>query len=142
MNRCANALRSLGIGKGDRVALFMPMCPELVAAFFAIIKIGGIVLPLFSGYGADAVASRLQDAEVTAIFVADGFWRRGQQVLMKAHGRCRRRNVRPRSGTSSSTSRLGVDVADAGRARPRLGRAGRDAAEACATPSGPTPTIR
>src|SRR5688572_17018371 len=83
VNRCANALRALGIGKGDRVALFMPMCPELVAAFFAIIKIGGIVLPLFSGYGADAVASRLNDAEVAAVFVADGFWRRGQQVLMK-----------------------------------------------------------
>jgi len=83
VNRCANALRALGIRKGDRVALFMPMCPELVAAFFAVIKIGGIVLPLFSGYGADAVASRLQDAEVAAVFVADGFWRRGQQVLMK-----------------------------------------------------------
>ena len=44
------------LGKGDRVALFMPMCPELITAFFAVIKIGGIVLPLFSGYGADAVA--------------------------------------------------------------------------------------
>ena len=52
----------MGIGRGDRVALFMPMCPELVAAFFAVITIGGIVLPLFSGYGADAVASRLQDS--------------------------------------------------------------------------------
>src|SRR6188768_631166 len=83
VNRCANALRALGIRKGDRVALFMPMCPELVAAFFAVIKVGGIVLPLFSGYGADAVTSRLQDAEVAAVFVADGFWRRGQQVLMK-----------------------------------------------------------
>ena len=83
VNRCANALRALGIRKGDRVALFMPMCPELVAAFFAIIKISGLVLPLFSGYGAYAVASRLNDAEVAAVFVADGFWRRGQQVLMK-----------------------------------------------------------
>ena len=52
----------LGVGPGDRVALFMPMCPELVAAFFAVVKIGGIVLPLFSGYGVDAVAARLQDA--------------------------------------------------------------------------------
>ncbi len=42
----------------------MPMCPELVAAFFAVIKIGGIVLPLFSGYGSDAVTTRLQDAGV------------------------------------------------------------------------------
>jgi acetyl-CoA synthetase len=83
VGRCANALRALGVGRGDRVALFMPMCPELVAAFFAVIKIGGIVLPLFSGYGADAVSSRLRDAGAIALFVADGFWRRGAQVRMK-----------------------------------------------------------
>ena len=82
-NRCANALRSLGVRKGDRIGLFMPMCPELVIAFFASIKIGAIVLPLFSGYGADAVTTRLNDAEVSVLFVADGFWRRGQQILMK-----------------------------------------------------------
>ncbi|HTM03758.1 MAG TPA: AMP-binding protein [Vicinamibacterales bacterium] len=84
VNRCANALRELAITKGDRVALFMPMCPELIAAFFAIIKIGGLVLPLFSGYGADAVATRLRDADVSLVIVADGFWRRGQPVAMKA----------------------------------------------------------
>jgi acetyl-CoA synthetase len=58
------------------------MCPELVAAFFAAIKIGGIVLPLFSGYGVDAVASRLQDSGARVLFTADGFWRRGQRVDM------------------------------------------------------------
>jgi acetyl-CoA synthetase len=84
VNRCANALRALGVGKGDRVALFMPMCPELMVAFFATIKIGGIVLPLFSGYGADAVATRLIDAEARILVTADGFWRRGQAVEMKA----------------------------------------------------------
>jgi acetyl-CoA synthetase len=83
-NRCANGLRSLGVSKGDRVALLMPMCPELVAAFFATIKIGAIILPLFSGYGADAVTTRLRDAEVTVLFTADGFWRRGQAVLLKS----------------------------------------------------------
>ena len=83
VNRCANALRSLGVRKGDRIGLFMPMCPELVTAFFASIKIGALVLPLFSGYGADAVTTRLNDAEVSVLFVADGFWRRGQQILMK-----------------------------------------------------------
>jgi acetyl-CoA synthetase len=83
-NQCANALRSLEIGPGDRVAIFMPMCPELVAAFFAAIKIGGIVLPLFSGYGVDAVASRLQDSGARVLFTADGFWRRGQRVEMLA----------------------------------------------------------
>ena len=84
VNRCANGLRELGVAPGDRVALFMPMCPELVAAFFAVIKIGGIILPLFSGYGADAVATRIADAGATVLITADGFWRRGQTVTMKA----------------------------------------------------------
>jgi len=83
VNRAAGGLRALGVTPGDRVALFMPMCPELVVAFFAVIKIGGIVLPLFSGYGADAVTTRLRDAGVKVLITADGFWRRGQAVRMK-----------------------------------------------------------
>src|SRR3954470_18236460 len=84
VNRCANALRELGVQRGNRVALFMPMCPELIVAFFATIKLGAVILPLFSGYGSDAVATRLRDAEAGVLFTADGFWRRGQPVLMKA----------------------------------------------------------
>ena len=84
VNRCANALRELGIRHGDRVALFLPMCPELITVFFAAIKLGAIVLPLFSGYGADAVASRLRDAEAVLLVTADGFMRRGEPVAMKA----------------------------------------------------------
>jgi acetyl-CoA synthetase len=84
VGRCANALKTLGLTRGDRVAIFMPMCPELVAAFFAVIKLGGIVLPLFSGYGPEAVATRLRDADVSIVFTADGFMRRGQRVDMKA----------------------------------------------------------
>ena len=83
VNHAAGGLRALGVKPGDRVALFMPMCPELIAAFFAVIKIGGIVLPLFSGYGAEAVTTRLQDASVKVLITADGFWRRGQAVRMK-----------------------------------------------------------
>jgi acetyl-CoA synthetase len=83
VNQCANAMTALGVGTGDRVALFMPMCPALVVAFFATIKRGAIVLPLFSGYGADAVASRLRDAEATLLVTADGYYRRGQHVAMK-----------------------------------------------------------
>ncbi len=81
--RCANALRSLGLGKGDAVGLFMPMSPELVISFLAIIKIGGIVLPLFSGYGPGAIADRLADAEAKALVTANGFHRRGKLVAMK-----------------------------------------------------------
>ncbi len=81
--RCANALRALGLGKGDAVGLYMPMTPELCIAFLAVIKIGGVILPLFSGYGPSAVATRLNDAGAKALFTADGFFRRGKPVPMK-----------------------------------------------------------
>jgi acetyl-CoA synthetase len=82
--RCAAGLQGLGVGAGDRVALFMPMCPEIVIAFFAVMKIGGIVLPLFSGYGPEAVAMRVRDAEASILIVADAFFRRGQRIDMKS----------------------------------------------------------
>ncbi len=83
VNRCANALRGLGLGKGDAVGLYMPMIPELAIAFLAIIKIGGVILPLFSGYGPGAVVARLADAGAKAIVTADGSLRRGGAVPMK-----------------------------------------------------------
>lgn len=83
VNRMANALRSLGLKKGDTIGLYMPMIPEIVIALLAIVKIGGIVLPLFSGYAAPAIATRLIDAEAQALFTADGVYRRGQVVPMK-----------------------------------------------------------
>ena len=83
VSRCANALRNLGLGKGDVVGLYMPMTPELVFAFLATIKIGGVVLPLFSGYGPSALATRLRDAKAKALFTANGFLRRGKPVAMK-----------------------------------------------------------
>ena len=81
--RCANALRSLGLRKGDVIGLYMPMIPEIVIAFLAIIKIGAIVLPLFSGYGAAAVAGRLNDANARALFTASAYSRRGKPIAMK-----------------------------------------------------------
>jgi acetyl-CoA synthetase len=83
VNRAANGLRARGLGKGDAIGLYMPMVPELIIAFLAIAKIGGIILPLFSGYGAGAVASRLSDADAKALFTADGYFRRGKSVQMK-----------------------------------------------------------
>jgi acetyl-CoA synthetase len=83
VNRLANALRALGVGKGDRVGLFMPMTPEVAIASFACSKLGAIYIPLFSGYAAGAVASRLQDGEVKVLITADGFYRRGQVIRMK-----------------------------------------------------------
>jgi acetyl-CoA synthetase len=81
--RCANALHSLGLGQGDVVALYLPMIPELAVAFLAVIKLGGIVLPLFSGFGPAPIIARLQDAEAKAIITADGLWRRGKVSPMK-----------------------------------------------------------
>ncbi len=83
VNRCANALRSLGLGKGDGIGLFMPMTLEICVALLAIAKIGGVILPLFSGYGAGAVVSRLSDAGAKALFTADGMYRRGQVIPLK-----------------------------------------------------------
>jgi acetyl-CoA synthetase len=84
VNQAANALRSLGLGRGDAVGIYMPMTPEVVVALLAIAKIGGIILPLFSGYGAGAAATRLSDANARALFTADGFFRRGKPVDMKS----------------------------------------------------------
>jgi acetyl-CoA synthetase len=81
--RLANALRALDMKKGDVAALFMPMMPETVAALFAVVKLGGIILPLFSGYGAAAVAERLRDSGAKFLFTVDGFYRRGQTVVLK-----------------------------------------------------------
>lgn len=81
--RCANALRKLGLGKGDAIGLYMPMVPELAIAFLAIAKIGGVILPLFSGYGTSAIVTRLADANAKAVFTSDGSFRRGRSHAMK-----------------------------------------------------------
>src|SRR5437867_7033537 len=83
VNRMANGLRALCLGKGDVIGVFMPMTPEIVISMLAIIKIGGIFLPLFSGFGPQAIVSRLSDAQAKALFTADGCWRRGKSIFLK-----------------------------------------------------------
>ncbi len=82
-DRVAHGLRSLGIGRGDAVGIFMPMAPETVAAVMGCAKLGAIWLPIFSGFAADAVAARLQDAGARLLITADGFPRRGRRVAMR-----------------------------------------------------------
>jgi acetyl-CoA synthetase len=82
-DRLAAGLRREGVGEGDTVGIFLPMAPEIVAATLACAKLGAIYLPIFSGYAADAVATRLRDAEAVALVTADGFTRRGSVVRMK-----------------------------------------------------------
>ena len=84
VNRIANGLLAHGIGEGDAVAVYMPMVLEAVAAMYAIAKIGAIYLPIFSGFGAPSIATRLQDSNAKALMTADGFYRRGTKVPMKA----------------------------------------------------------
>ncbi|MFN2610947.1 MAG: acetate--CoA ligase [Actinomycetota bacterium] len=82
-SRFANGLKSLGVGKGDAVGVYMPMSIEAVVAMLAIAKIGGIYLPIFSGFAASAITLRLQDAGAKVLITADGFYRRGHTVPMK-----------------------------------------------------------
>lgn len=79
----ATALQALGISRGDRVGIFMPMVPETVVAVLACAKLGAIFTPIFSGYAAPAVASRLNDCEARLLITSDGFFRRGSLVPTK-----------------------------------------------------------
>lgn len=81
--RVANGLIERGIGVGDAVGVYMPMLPQAVIAAYAIARIGAIYLPIFSGFGAPAIAARLNDSKAKALFVADGFYRRGGKVPTK-----------------------------------------------------------
>jgi AspT/YidE/YbjL antiporter-like protein len=83
VNRLANALQRFGGGEGDRVGIFLPMSPEAAIATLAVVKIGAIYTPCFSGFGAGAVASRLSHCEATLLITADGFHRRGHVVRLK-----------------------------------------------------------
>jgi acetyl-CoA synthetase len=81
--RVSAGLRRLGIGPGDVVAIYLPNIPEAAVALLAIPRIGAIVLPLFSGFGADAVITRLNDARARAVITVDGSLRRGRVVAAK-----------------------------------------------------------
>lgn len=78
----ANLVR-LGVGRGDRVVLYLPVVPEAVVAFLGIAMIGAVSVPAFTGYGADALATRLRDSEAVLLVTADGTTRRGKQVPLK-----------------------------------------------------------
>lgn len=80
--RFAAGLLHLGVGPGDRVGFLFPNTPEAIISFLAIAYIGAIAVPLYSGYGPDAVARRLLDAEASCLITADGFHRRGRYVSL------------------------------------------------------------
>lgn len=83
VRRAAAVLQALGVGAGDAVGICMPMSPECVALFLACAHLGAAVVPLFSGYGAGAIVSRLRDCDAKVLCVVDGFRRRGADVPVK-----------------------------------------------------------
>ncbi len=84
VTRLAEALVRLGVEPGDRVALFLPMSPEVAIASHACAHIGAVQVPIFSGFAGPAVATRLQDSEAKVLITADGSLRRGKEQPMKA----------------------------------------------------------
>jgi acetyl-CoA synthetase len=80
----AEALVELGIEPGDRVAIFMPMCPAVAVASHACAHVGAVQVPIFSGFAAPAIASRLEDSQAKVVICADWSLRRGKRVDMRA----------------------------------------------------------
>jgi acetyl-CoA synthetase len=82
--RLSQGLRDIGIGRGDVVAIYMPNLPETFVAFFAILKLGAIVMPLFSGFGHSPIQTRLNHGGAKAVITTDGTWRRGAPAPLKS----------------------------------------------------------
>jgi len=83
VDAAAGAFRAHGVGIGDVVALLLPMVPEAIVTVLAAAKIGAVVMPLFSGYGAPAVRARLEDSGAKLLVTCDSFPRRGRPVRLK-----------------------------------------------------------
>ncbi len=85
VGKAANALRELGVEKGDRVAIYLPMIPELPIAMLACARLGAAHTVVFGGFSAEALADRINDAQAKVLVTADGGWRRGNKVGLKHH---------------------------------------------------------
>jgi len=83
VTRLAEALVELGVGPGDRVAIFMPMCPAVAVAAHACAHVGAVQVPIFSGFAAPAIASRLEDSGAKVAICADWSLRRGKRIEMR-----------------------------------------------------------
>ena len=84
VSKLANGLKSLGVKKGDVIAIYLPMIEEAILAILAACKIGAIQTVIFSGYSSDALHIRLQDCKAKILLVSDGFYRKGRPVSQKA----------------------------------------------------------
>jgi len=82
-NKVANALEERGIEEGDTVGLYMPMVPEVISILYGCFKVGAIAVPIFSGFGVEATATRIEDSGCNVLITGDGFYRRGNEVTLK-----------------------------------------------------------
>ena len=85
VGRCTNALRRLGVKRGDRVAIYLPMIPEAAVAMLACARIGAAHSVVFGGFSAESLRDRINDAEAVCLITADGGYRRGQVVPLKRY---------------------------------------------------------
>ncbi len=83
VNRFANVLKKLGVGKGDRVAIYLPMIPELPISMLACARIGAVHSVVFGGFSAESLKDRINDARAKVVVTADGGYRRGNIVPLK-----------------------------------------------------------
>jgi acetyl-CoA synthetase len=83
VNRFARGLQKLGVGKGDRVAIYMPMIPELAAALLAVTRLGAVHTVVFGGFAAPALSDRINDAKAKVVITADGNYRGGKLIELK-----------------------------------------------------------
>src|SRR5687768_12246009 len=83
VNKFANVLKSLGVSKGDRVTIYMPMVPEMPIAMLACARIGAVHSVVFSGFSAQALVDRINDADARVVITADGAYRKGQTIALK-----------------------------------------------------------
>src|SRR5690606_6926664 len=83
VERFASVLKGLGVAKGDRVAIYLPMLPELPVSLLACARVGAAHSVVFGGFSADSLADRINDAECKVLITADGGWRRGKPGLLK-----------------------------------------------------------
>jgi len=83
VNKLANALKKLGVKKGDRVSIYLPMIPEVIISMLACARIGAVHSVVFSAFSAPSLQVRIQDAGAKVLITSDGYWRRGKIVELK-----------------------------------------------------------
>jgi acetyl-CoA synthetase len=118
VRRAASGLRGLGIGRGDRVAIYMPTCAEAIVLMLACVRIGAVHLVVFAGFGSGALGDRVRLADARVLFCTDLTWRKGREVPLKgivdealaAGGHSVRQVVVLRRGAETPAMAAGRDI--------------------------------